>query len=166
MHVITFSSVISFPFSRYIGLSNNVVLHDLKAVQDAWRDAPIISEKAAIEARRMPGVYALTRCTCKGKCDTKSCSCFRNGRSCTYRCHKGVEGCKCCNAGVTNAVPPTFTAPPMPVVVAPTIPNPNVIVAEPPTVAVAATPISFEVLAATTRKRVGRVTRIPERFID
>ncbi len=63
----------------------------------------------------------------------------------------------------TAAAAPSNTNP---VVVAPTIPNPNVIVAEPPTVAVAATPISLEVVAATTRKRVGRVTRIPERFID
>jgi hypothetical protein len=53
-----------------------------------------------------------------------------------------------------------------PTTAAPPIPNPDVFVAEPPTVAVAATPISFEVVAATTRVRVGRVTRIPERFID
>jgi hypothetical protein len=153
---------------------------------DAWRNAPMISERAAIEARRMPGVTALTRCTCKGKCDTKSCSCFRKGRSCTYRCHKGAEACKRCNTGVTNTVQPTFTAPPMPVVVVPTIPNPGVIVAEPPfavaaaatpiyfevvvvaepPVAVAATPICFEVVAAPTQKRVRRVMRIPERFND
>jgi hypothetical protein len=63
-------------------------------------------------------------------------------------------------------MPRTFTAPPIPVVVAPTIPNPHVIVVEPPTVAVAATPIFYEVVASTTRKRVRRVTSIPERFID
>ena len=145
-----------FYHCRYVGFSNDVRLHELKDAQDGWKDAPMISEKVAVEARRMPGVTVLTRCTCKGFCNAKSCSCFNKGRSCTYRCHKGQNVCKCLNTG--NTVQPTTAAPP--------IPNPDVFVAEPPTVAVAATPISFEVVAATTRVRVGRVTRIPERFID
>jgi hypothetical protein len=77
------------------------------------------------------------------------------------------------HTGVTNTVPPTFTALPMPVVAIPTIPNPGVIVAEPhvavaatpicfevvaePPVAVAATPNCFEVVTATTQNRVARV---------
>jgi hypothetical protein len=73
----------------------------------------MLSEKAAIEARRMPGVTVLTRCNCnKGFCNAKSCSCFLKGRSCTYRCHRGGNVCKCLNTG--NTVQPTTAAPSVP----------------------------------------------------
>ena len=59
---------------RYLGFSNDVQLHELKAARDGWRDAPMmISEKAAIESRRMPGVTVLTRCNCKGFCNARYC---------------------------------------------------------------------------------------------
>jgi hypothetical protein len=76
-----FTTLTMFHILWYLGFSNNVLIHALKAAQDGWRELPSISEKAAIEARRMPGVTAFTRCTCKGKCDTKSSSCFRKGRT-------------------------------------------------------------------------------------
>ena len=106
-----FYRIILFYRCRYVGFSNDVRLHELTAAQEGWKDAPMISEKAAIEARRMPGVTVLTRCNCKGFCNAKSCSCFNKGRSCTYRSHRGGNVCKCLNTG--NTVQPTTAAPSM-----------------------------------------------------
>lgn len=34
------------------------------------------------------------KCTCKSKCQTRKCACFKNGRLCTSRCHNSLP---CCN---------------------------------------------------------------------
>ena len=60
----------------------------------ALSSCPSIGVRSATIRGSMTGGQGMVRCSCKGKCNTAKCSCFRAGRLCNSRCHKGHT---CCN---------------------------------------------------------------------
>ena len=143
------------------GLSNNAQLHDLQAVKDGWKEMGDITERVAIASMRLPGVHDDIRCNCKGYCTTNVCSCFKNGRLCTFRCHPG-RGCSTCLNVLDTPTIQTAAAAPS---------NTNSVVVAQPTVAVSASTITVEVGAGSPKRTQlrlmpRRVRRLPGKFTD
>lgn len=143
------------------GLANDARLHDLQAAKDGWKELGDISERAAIASLRIPGVHGDIRCNCKGFCTTNACSCFKNGRLCTFLCHPGRGCSRCLNVLETPTLQTAAAAPS----------NTNPVVVAQPTVAVASTPITVEDGAGTPKRThlrlmPRRVRRMPGKFIN
>jgi hypothetical protein len=56
-------------------------------------DVKVGSEREAIKAMSIGGGQGLSKCNCNGKCNTKVCSCKKNGLFCNSRCHGGNNQC-------------------------------------------------------------------------
>ena len=76
--------------------SNDVILHDLETELQSWKGLPKISLRTASRMQSMVGGQGFSKCTCKGKCDSKRCGCLKKGLNCTARCHKGNKMCTNC----------------------------------------------------------------------
>ena len=48
-----------------------------------------IGVRVAAAANSLTGGQGMLRCSCKGACNSERCSCFKVGRLCNSRCHKG-----------------------------------------------------------------------------
>jgi hypothetical protein len=54
-----------------------------------------ISEREASREESVVGGqgYGTVICSCKGKCDSKICKCFKAGRTCSSACHRNNKNC-------------------------------------------------------------------------
>ncbi len=82
---------------RVTGRSNDVMLNGLTDALNGWESMKVMSEREAAWKGSLVGGQGKgdVTCKCKGKCDTKSCSCFKVGRICSLACHQ--NNFKCCN---------------------------------------------------------------------
>jgi chemotaxis receptor (MCP) glutamine deamidase CheD len=70
------------------------VLMGLQSVLEGWRDLPQdVSIRTLAKSTSQVGGQGVVHCSCKGKCDKNTCSCFKAGRRCNSRCHKGSKKC-------------------------------------------------------------------------
>ena len=67
----------------------------LKTALESWRGMPEVGLREAMRVVSAVGGQGVVQCACKGKCNSNKCSCFKNGRKCNSRCHKGNTDC--CN---------------------------------------------------------------------
>jgi hypothetical protein len=72
-------------------LDNDMAM--LKDDNGNWKQGRPLRTHA--NASSKTGGQGMIRCSCSGKCDTKSCSCRKAGRECNSRCHK--QNTVCCN---------------------------------------------------------------------
>ena len=61
----------------------------LDGVLTSYHGLPQSQERAAAKCMSHAGGQGFKRCNCRGTCSNKQCSCFKAGRNCTPRCHKG-----------------------------------------------------------------------------
>ncbi len=84
------SSVITLASMGLDGLLDN----DMAALKDEsgnWKEIhPLRTHARSVS---MTGGQGMTRCSCTGKCDTRSCSCKKAGRECNSRCHRNNTKC-------------------------------------------------------------------------
>jgi hypothetical protein len=66
----------------------------LDTVLDSWRGLPQdVSMRMCMRSLSSVGGQGMVRCDCKGGCNKNTCSCFKAGRKCNSRCHKGSTTC-------------------------------------------------------------------------
>ena len=71
------------------------IAHGLESTLQGWRELPQnLGIRAAVAIQSSVGGQGHVHCLCKGACAGKMCSCFRAGRKCNSRCHKGNVKCK------------------------------------------------------------------------
>jgi len=69
---------------------------ELLGIEDAfkeWKGMSTILEREAASRTSNIGGQGFIKCSCKGKCNTKSCSCKKHGRICISHCHKENNYC-------------------------------------------------------------------------
>ena len=67
----------------------------LDAVLSGWQGLPSVSIRSIAASLSPAGGQGLVHCSCKGQCQGGRCACFKAGRNCNSRCHKGSTAC--CN---------------------------------------------------------------------
>ena len=67
----------------------------LQTALDSWQGMPTVGLRQAMRVVSAVGGQGLLHCACKGACNTAKCKCFKAGRKCNSRCHKGSKNC--CN---------------------------------------------------------------------
>ena len=83
------------------GEGNNKVLMGLEEAFMNWKSLPVIAPRTASVDASIVGRQGIFQCKCKGKCNTNSCACYKNGRICTSACHRNS---KCCENHDQNEV--------------------------------------------------------------
>ena len=83
------------------GEGNNKVLMGLEEAFINWKSLPVIAPRTASVDASIVGGQGIFQCKCKGKCNTNSCACYKNGRICTSACHRNS---KCCENHDQNEV--------------------------------------------------------------
>ena len=75
------------------GAGNNPSLFGLSL--EGWEDLKEITEREAARQVSLVGGQGkgLVTCTCKGKCNSNHCSCFKNKRICGSACHRNNFNC-------------------------------------------------------------------------
>ena len=68
-------------------------LHGLQVALDSWAGMPEVSLRQAMAVQSTVGGQGMVHCNCKGSCESNKCSCFKAGRKCNSRCHKGNTCC-------------------------------------------------------------------------
>ena len=68
-------------------------LHGLQVALDSWAGMPEVSLRQAMAVQSTVGGQGMVHCNCKGSCESYKCSCFKAGRKCNSRCHKGNTCC-------------------------------------------------------------------------
>jgi hypothetical protein len=78
------------------GSSNNVELLGLNNALVGWSMMATITEREAARDQSMVGGQGKggVICSCKSACQTKACSCFKEGRRCSSACHRNNHKCK------------------------------------------------------------------------
>ena len=69
---------------------------ELLGLEDAlkeWKGMSKISERKAARKTSKVGGQGFIKCSCKGRCDTHSCSCKKDGRICNSHCQRGNNNC-------------------------------------------------------------------------
>jgi hypothetical protein len=81
--------------SRVTGPGNNIKLLGLEAAYLGWKTMKVVSEREASRNESVVGGQGkgTVICTCKGKCDSKICKCFKAGRICSSACHRNNKNC-------------------------------------------------------------------------
>jgi hypothetical protein len=79
---------------RLPDLGNNRFLNDLEDAFKNWRKLDFISPRTASINASIVGGQGIFQCSCKGKCTTNVCKCFKNGRSCSSACHRNSKCCE------------------------------------------------------------------------
>jgi hypothetical protein len=69
-------------------------LYNLTHALEHWKTMKKVSVREALRKVSMLGGQGAAKCGCAGKCNTKSCSCYKKGLKCNSRCHAGNT--KCC----------------------------------------------------------------------
>jgi hypothetical protein len=74
----------------------NAMSHGLQGVLNKYLGGHLRAKSARELARgqSMHAGHGKMRCGCRGKCKTRSCSCYKAGRHCTSRCHRGSCTCE------------------------------------------------------------------------
>jgi hypothetical protein len=76
-------------------LAASPALVGLEHVVREWEGMPKVGIRKIAASLSIAGGQGLLHCACKGKCDNARCACFKAGRKCNSRCHKGSKAC--CN---------------------------------------------------------------------
>ncbi len=81
--------------SRVTGPANNIKLLGLDAAFLNWTRMKEASEHEASREESVVGGLGkgTVICTCKGKCDSKICKCFKAGCICSSACHRNNKKC-------------------------------------------------------------------------
>jgi hypothetical protein len=81
--------------SRVTGPGNNIKLLGLETAFLGWTTMKEVSEREASRKESVVGGQGkgTVICTCKGKCDSKICKCFKAGRICSSACHRNNKKC-------------------------------------------------------------------------
>lgn len=69
-------------------------LMGLQETLGSWAGLPSITFREAARGASTVGGQGVTKCNCNGKCDSNRCSCYKAGRVCNSRCHRGNSKCK------------------------------------------------------------------------
>ena len=81
--------------SRVTGPGNNMKLLGLDTAFLNWSRMKVVSEREASREESVVGGQGkgTVICSCKGKCDSKICKCFKAGRTCSSACHRNNKNC-------------------------------------------------------------------------
>ena len=69
-------------------------LHDLEDAFKNWRQMDLIALRTASTNQSLVGGHGIFQCSCKGKCMTNICKCYKNNRICTSACHRNSTCCQ------------------------------------------------------------------------
>jgi hypothetical protein len=69
-------------------------LHDLEDAFKNWRQMDLIAPRTASTDQSLVGGHGIFQCSCKGKCTTNICKCYKNNRNCTSACHHNSTCCQ------------------------------------------------------------------------
>lgn len=72
---------------------------DLDKAYAKWRGMPSLPQRSLAIFASIVGGQGMGKksCGCKGKCNTRTCSCFKAGRHCGSSCHGGKTNKNCLN---------------------------------------------------------------------
>jgi hypothetical protein len=86
----------SHNLTHVTGSGNNVELLGLNNALVGWSMMATITEREAARDQSMVGGQGKggVICSCKSACQTKACSCFKEGRRCSLACHRNNHKCK------------------------------------------------------------------------
>ena len=66
----------------------------LANVEREWRGMPSVGIRRIAVSLSHAGGQGLLKCACNGSCTGGRCACFKAGRLCNSRCHKGNALCE------------------------------------------------------------------------
>ncbi len=75
----------------------NTAMLGLETVLESWQGLPSVGIRAIAASVSPAGGQGLLSCACKGSCQGGRCACFKAGRKCNSRCHKGSRACCNCD---------------------------------------------------------------------
>ena len=67
--------------------STTPVAQGLQLALEGWQGLPQVGLRENMAVISAVGGQGHVHCTCKGKCKSKHCSCFKADRKCNSRCH-------------------------------------------------------------------------------